>query len=180
VLSGDTVVTKPATAEVIPIQVVDDERDDAILDDRVRGKSIRDIARDRGMQEHEVKSILDRLLKPYTDDRLKLQQIGLARLRFDRAYKMLMPKVEAGDITAANSLRHLQETDALTTGWMPSAKFELQALVAAKREHSMAAFQRGLELLCGKPVNPAGEVPIDSASECTSKPETDKDDKQDQ
>jgi hypothetical protein len=119
-------------------------------------------------------------LKPYSDDRLKLQQIGLARLRFDRAYKMLMPKVEAGDITAANSLRHLQETDALTTGWMPSAKFELQAVTAAKREPSTAALERGLALLCGKQTNPTGEVPTDGASEWTSEPKPSKDDKQDQ
>jgi hypothetical protein len=170
----------PTSAEVIPLEIVDEERDDAILEDRVLGKSIREIARARGLPEHEVKNVLDRALKSYVDDRLRLHQIGLARLRFDRAYKMLMPKVAAGDITAANSLRHMQETDALTTGWMPAAKFELEAVKVLNREKSTAAHQRALAFLCGKQTNPTGEVPSDSASECTSEPKPDKDNKEDQ
>jgi hypothetical protein len=137
----------------------DEETDHKILELRVAGSSVVQIARQLGVPRHDVSRRLDRNL-PQVDASFRRRAIALSLLRLDELTEAFHKQAKAGDIEAGNLMVRLEcERRALLD--LTGSNYNPIQLVANNTgdERSTDALERALAEVAGEKLVPSDTEP---------------------
>ncbi len=140
----------PELVQLIPDE--DEETDRRILELRVAGSSVHEIAKKVLLPRYEIERRLDRGL-PKVDATFRRRAIALSLLRIDELTETFHKQAKAGDIEAGNLMVRLEAERRALLGLTGSGYDPTQLVAVGRdRESSLAAWQRAIEATIGKPL----------------------------